>query len=165
MIACVDAHYRETIAVAACVLFRDWDDERPVEEVVERIAGVQEYVPGSFYLRELPCLARVLGRVCHPFDAVIVDGYVWLDEAEMPGLGAHLSRILGGRVPVIGVAKSRFKNPTKSIAIYRGRSARPLFVSSLGIDLAEAAERIRAMGGEYRIPSLLKRVDELCRTG
>jgi deoxyribonuclease V len=38
-------------------------------------------------------------------------------------------------------------------------------VTAVGIDLAEAARRLGEMHGPYRIPTLLKRVDRLCREG
>lgn len=165
MIACTDVAYRENVAVAACVVFRDWSDERTLKEIVERMIGAEEYVPGQFYRRELPCLMKVLGRLDEPLKTVIVDGYVWLDHDGTPGLGAHLHQALGELVPVIGVAKSPFKNPTPAVPVYRGHSIRALYVSAVGINPDEAAERILNMQGPYRIPGLLKRVDRLCRTG
>src|SRR5262245_21390504 len=37
MIACVDVDYRGDVAVAACLLFREWADERVASETVRRI--------------------------------------------------------------------------------------------------------------------------------
>jgi deoxyribonuclease V len=47
--------------------------------------------------------------------------------------------------------------------VIRGRSKVPLNVTAVGIDAAEAAECIRRMDGRHRIPTLLKRVDQLAR--
>jgi deoxyribonuclease V len=44
-----------------------------------------------------------------------------------------------------------------------GRSSRPLFITAAGISAQKAAEHIRSMHGLNRIPTLLKRVDSLCR--
>ena len=40
--------------------------------------------------------------------------------------------------------------------ILRGRSRCPLYVTAVGMDLAEAAGHIQAMHGPYWIPTLLK---------
>jgi deoxyribonuclease V len=160
MIACVDVDYRGDEAQAACVLLRDWDADS-AGVCVERIAGVAPYQPGQFYRRELPCLLAVLAQVKDPLDAVVVDGYVWLHDGA-PGLGAHLYEALGRAVPVVGVAKTRFASPAAA-AVVRGTSRRPLYVTAAGMDLADAAERVRRMHGSFRIPTWLKKVDQLCR--
>jgi deoxyribonuclease V len=164
MLACVDVDYRENSAVAACVLFRSWKDENSADEMVERIDGVEPYQPGQFYKRELPCLLAVLGRASEPLEVVVVDGYVWLRDESTPGLGAHLYQALGGKVPVIGVAKTAFRT-AEALAqpVLHGSSCKPLFVTAAGIDAKLAAAHIQSMHGTFRIPTLLKRVDRLCR--
>lgn len=162
MLACVDVDYQEKGAVAACVLFRSWGDAGSAEERVEAIARVEPYQPGQFYRRELPCLLSVLRTVAEPLEAVVVDGYVWLKDETTPGLGAYLYEALGRDVPVIGVAKTRFAGAAAE-AVRRGDSRRPLYVSAIGIDRQTAAQYIQAMHGPYRIPTLLRRVDQLCR--
>ena len=149
-------------AVAACVLARSWTDEHAAEEIVARVEGVAPYEPGRFYLRELPCLEAVLAKVRAPLEAVVVDGHVWLD-GDRPGLGARLHEALGARVPVIGVAKNPFRGSTRCVAVLRGTSKVPLWVSAMGMDVAAAAEHVRAMHGPHRIPALLARVDRLAR--
>jgi deoxyribonuclease V len=161
MLACVDVDYRDDHALAACVLFRRWDDENSAGTHVEIVAPVRPYQPGQFYLRELPCLLAVLGKVKEPLEAVVVDGYVWLADERSPGLGGHLYAAL--KLPVIGVAKTRFLAATAATAILRGDSQRPLHVTAAGIDVATAARHIQNMHGPYRIPTLLKLVDQLCR--
>lgn len=105
---CVDVDYRADEAMAAAVLFRNWDDDTPAGEVVRRVAGIEPYVPGAFYRRELPCLLAVLADVPEPVELVVIDGYVWVGDESQPGLGARLHQALGGQVPVIGVAKTQF---------------------------------------------------------
>jgi len=163
MIAALDVGYRGTIAVAACVIFEEWSSGGPLEEVQEHIEAVAPYEPGSFYLRELPCLLRVLSRLNVRPDAIIIDGYVWLGPENSPGLGAHLHEALNGKTPVIVVAKSPFKGAPNAQRVLRGNSTRPLYVTSAGMAPAEAGKKIAAMHGPYRIPTLLKRVDQLCR--
>ncbi len=162
MIAAVDVDYRERDAVAACVLFRAWNDEIAAGEHIERIHEVQPYQPGQFYKRELPCLLAVLNAVRDPIEAVVVDGYVWLSRDGKPGLGAHLYEALGQTIPVIGVAKTQFLS-APAATVKRGHSDKPLFVTAAGIELDVAAQQIQGMHGEHRLPTLLRRVDRLCR--
>ena len=165
MIACLDVDYRDGYAVAAGLEFFDWDDEQPATEFLVRIEEVEPYEPGRFYLRELPCLLEALKEVDDEPDAIVIDGYVWLGEEGDPGLGAHLHRAIGGRSAVVGVAKTRFLRARAVEEVLRGESLSPLFVSATGMDLVEAARLVRGMHGPHRIPTLLKRVDRLCRTG
>jgi deoxyribonuclease V len=162
VLACVDVDYRDQDAVAGCVLFHDWTDATPAAERVERIAAVEPYEPGQFYKRELPCILAVLGPVRAQVDVVVVDGYVWLDAQQTAGLGGHLYEALGRTIPIIGVAKTEFLS-APAAPVQRGQSGRPLYVTAVGIDLLIAASHIQAMHGGHRIPTLLKRVDRLCR--
>ncbi len=162
MIACLDVAYGTASACAAGIIFRDWKDATPLEEHVITVEGVKPYQPGQFFRRELPCLLAVLHSLA-PVDVVIVDGYVWLGGTDKPGLGANLYQELGGRAAVVGVAKTRFKGADAACEIFRGRSKRPLFITAAGLNQEVVAEHVRSMHGPYRIPTLLKRVDELCR--
>ncbi len=166
MFACLDVDYREDRApphaMAACVVFDGWTSADVIAEYVQPISTIAPYVPGQLYLRELPCLLAVLQCVTVDLQAIIVDGYAFLDDAGRPGLGAHLHQALDGRTPVVGVAKNFFRD-NAAARVLRGRSTRPLYVSAVGMDPAIAAEGIRRMHGDHRLPTLLKRVDRLCR--
>ena len=164
MIAAVDCHYRRDFAVAGGILFHNWNSPNAELEFRVVLEHVKPYEPGSFYRRELPCLVKLLDQVKDRFDVVLIDGYVWLNAEESPGLGVHLHRALGMRVPVIGVAKSPYRSASHARRIFRGSSLRPLYVTSVGMDPLEAAGNIESMHGAYRIPTLLKRVDRLCRS-
>lgn len=164
MIAATDCHYRESDAVAAVILFSDWRAESPNFEHQDTFCEPEPYRPGSFYRRELPCVLRALDRVRHRFHEAVIDGYVWLPDSR-PGLGAHLFQALGETIPIIGVAKSSYLGSPHAQRILRGRSRRPLFITAAGIDPIIAAERVKYMHGAHRIPTLLKRVDSLCRKG
>lgn len=65
---------------------------------------------------------------------------------------------------MIGVAKSAFPG-APSVEVLRGHSKTPLHVTAAGVDVAQAAESIRAISGAHRIPDMLRRVDRLSRTG
>jgi deoxyribonuclease V len=161
MLACVDVDYRAMSAVAACVLFRAWSDADSADVLVQTIDNVEAYQPGQFYRRELPCLLSVLATVSEPLETIVVDGYVWLGE-RTPGLGAHLYEALRWRVPVVGVAKTRYAGAPAE-EVQRGGSRRPLYITAAGIDPRTTARYVQSMHGAYRIPTLLRRVDQLCR--
>ena len=165
MLACIDVDYRDndSMAVAACVLFDDWQDEQPADEKTAIITSVDDYVPGQFYKRELPCILRVLEDVVVPLDAIVIDGYVWLGDASKPGLGAYLFQAMHQSVPIIGVAKNEYSGAVLALEVLRGTSTKPLYVTAAGIEVETAAARVKAMHGPFRIPTLLKRVDQLCR--
>lgn len=161
LIALLDVDYRDGHALAACVLIEHWKDAAPLSEHTAHIDHVAPYVPGQFFERELPCLLGVLAQLPRRPDIAVVDGYVWLGE-DRPGLGARLHEALGGAVPVVGVAKTRF-HEAPGIEIFRGTSRRPLFVTAVGIDVEEAARSVAGMHGEHREPALIKRADQLAR--
>lgn len=163
MLACVDVDYRPDEAVAACLLFSDWSDPTEASALIEHLPPAAPYQPGQFYLRELPCLLHVLRRVPSALAVIVIDGYVWLGAQGQPGLGARLHQELG--VPVIGVAKTAFRDSPDSVAVYRGQSQKPLHVSTAALDRTAAARAIQGMHGPHRIPTLLKQVDRLCRDG
>lgn len=146
---------------AAGVWFRGWAASTAEHEATAVVWEVAEYTPGEFYRRELPCLLAVLAEG-PPAEVVVVDGYVGLGDGR-PGLGAHLFEALGGGVAVIGVAKTKFASG-EAVPVYRGGSRSPLWVTAAGLDAAEAAKRVAAMVGPYRVPTLLKRADHLART-
>jgi deoxyribonuclease V len=163
MIAFIDVDYREEDAVAACVLANDWSDAEPAAEFVESIHNVAPYESGQFFRRELPCLLAVLAKLPAPPTTIVVDCYVWLGDGSISGLGAHLFEALHRLVPVVGVAKTRFVSATAAQEVFRGGSRRPLFVTAAGMEAAVAADQVRSMHGPFRIPTLLQRVDHLCR--
>src|SRR5262249_23574876 len=138
-------------------------DAAPVVELTESIGHVEQYEPGQFYKRELPCLLAVLGHVREPIDVVVVDGFVWLGDETRPGLGAHLHRALGETVPVVGVAKNPFVGAVVAGPVRRGAGRKPLWVTAVGLDADVAAEAVHSMHGDSRLPTLLRRVDQLCR--
>jgi deoxyribonuclease V len=161
VIVAVDVDYRETEVVAAAIGFESWTDHRTtIEIVVTSDAPPAPYEPGKFYRRELPHIRSALTLMLPPLTAIIVDGYVWLGSDK--GLGAHLYDALGQTTPVIGVAKTQFAGAL-AIEVIRGVSARPLYVTAAGMDATQASEHVLNMHGDHRIPTLLKRVDQLAR--
>jgi deoxyribonuclease V len=168
VLACVDVDYAATDACAGCLVFAAWTDAVAAETHTSVTTLAAEYAPGELYRRELPPILDVLARVRAPLEAIVVDGYVWL-AGHGHGLGAYLHEALG--VPVIGVAKSAWTRPPfadepaerRVVAVVRGGSAKPLFVTAVGVDPDAAAANVARMHGAHRLPTLLKAVDRLVR--
>lgn len=159
---CVDVQYSDLNASVAGVLFQEWEDPQPFGELIITTVVPSDYEPGAFYKRELPCILELLSQLPKQPALIIIDGYVWLGP-DRPGLGHHLFTALDGKVPVIGVAKNWFHGIDDSAALLRGTSKKPLFVTAQGMDADEAIRGIKAMHGPHRVPTLIKRADQLCR--
>lgn len=160
--AAVDVYYPPSGgAVAALVVARDRRFATTVDERQVALPEVNPYQPGNFAARELPALRAVLAGV-DALELLIVDGYVHLDPEGRPGLGAHAHAEFG--IPVIGVAKSRFRSASHAVEVRRGRARKPLFVTAAGVPVDRAAAVVRHMTGEFRLPDALRRVDALSRT-
>ena len=121
--AAVDVHYLSTGgARAAAVLAADAAFAHVLAERAAVVPRVPPYRPGEFYLRELPPLRAVLNDLSG-LGLLVVDGYADLDPSGRPGLGAHAHAEFG--IPVIGVAKSRFRTATHAVPVLRGSSGAP----------------------------------------
>ena len=158
-----DVHYLPPGgARAAAVVAADPAFSRLTGERIAVVADVVPYQPGQFSLRELPPLRAVLDGVIG-LSLLVIDGYADLDPDGRPGLGARARDEFG--VPVIGVAKTPFRTATHAIAVLRGTSARPLYVTAAGMPRADAASLVRQMAGRHRLPDALRRADNLARHG
>lgn len=133
-ILAVDVHYGADIAVAGGILFDDWTSETVQAQYTARRDGVEPYRAGAFFERELPILLDLIDAVPTRPGTIIVDGYVTLGADRRDGLGACLYQALGGSRPVIGIAKTRFRDTPSETEVLRGRSRTPLYVTSRGID-------------------------------
>jgi deoxyribonuclease V len=162
-IAALDAAYADSRGAAACVLFAAWDAETPTSTIAKAWpAPPAPYESGAFFKRELPALLAVASGL-PPLSAIVIDGYVWLDADNTPGLGGRLYQALGSTTPVIGVAKTMLRGDDWSAQVMRGASARPLYVTAAGVDLADAAAAVKRMHGRYRVPTLLRLADQAAR--
>ena len=163
MNAILDVCYGNGTAVAACVQFGDWTDNQASSVNISEGEVQAAYVPGRFFELELPCLLHAIERVSVRFEVIVIDGYVHLKPPHVKGLGYHLAETVSYPVAVIGVAKSPFKVADQFVPVFRGRSRRPLFVSAIHMPAEQAAARIKSMAGPFRIPTLIKMADRLCR--
>ncbi|WP_433813865.1 endonuclease V [Flavobacterium johnsoniae] len=165
MILAFDTYYFDNKAKTVCLEFENWNEDKNFKVHTEIIDNVSEYIPGEFYKRELPCILSLLNKIdLKNIEAIIVDGFVYLDDDKKYGLGGHLYEKLNNEISIIGVAKTNFASIEKDKkALLRGDSAKPLFITSIGIDLEEAFQKVESMAGEFRMPTLLKELDRLTK--
>lgn len=155
----IDVFYQSDKANVVGVLFDKWNQEEPDDIIQTLFDGVDDYQPGSFYKRELPCILKLIDMIeLEDIDCIVVDGYVFLDRYGKKGLGSYLYEAINCKVPIIGVAKNYFHD-TNATVLYRGNSKKPLYITSVGIENEEATQRISSMHGLYRFPTLLKLLD------
>ena len=159
MLFAVDAFYTDDASHVAGVTFDNWQDCEPTEIYTACLPPSAEYQPGQFYKRELPCILALIEQHNLVPDVIVIDGYVFLDGISSPGLGKYLHESLDEIPAIVGVAKNPFRGTTSEYQVLRGQSTRPLYVTSVGITLADAKRNIQAMHGPYRMPTLLALVD------
>ena len=80
-----------------------------------------------------------------------------------PGLGKHLYDALDQAIPVVGIAKNNLPTTPDHLAVCRGGSITPFYVTSVGIDPDDAKKHLLSMHGDFRIPVMLKRADQIAR--
>lgn len=167
MLLCTDVQYydEKDIASVAGGLFQKWTDDDFLRTIKLPCYNIQPYEPGEFYKRELPCLIKLIKQIEEPLEAIIVDGYVCLGKDMHPGLGQYLWDSLEQKVPIIGIAKAEYRGTPYSCEILRPNSIKPLYVTvTSDISLAIAKKHVLSMSGGFRIPTLLKKVDQIART-
>lgn len=75
MILIVDVSYSDDSALAAGIVIESWESNVVVERLTAKVDGLASYIPGKFYLRELPCIIELLKHVEHPLECIVVDGW------------------------------------------------------------------------------------------
>ncbi|HEX8561911.1 MAG TPA: endonuclease V [Flavobacterium sp.] len=159
MILAFDTYYFGNKAKTVCLKFDD--AEKYLQVYTEVLEDVAEYIPGEFYKRELPCIMSLINKMdVTNISCIIVDGFVFLDDNNKPGLGGYLYEALDRSIPVVGVAKTNFATIEKNKRLlFRGGSNNPLFITAVGIELDKAVNKIGSLKGNFRIPTLLKLLD------
>ncbi|MBB4803951.1 exodeoxyribonuclease-5/deoxyribonuclease V [Flavobacterium nitrogenifigens] len=165
MILAFDTYYFDQKAKTVCLEFSQWNEDKNFKVYTEIIENVEEYIPGEFYKRELPCIVSLLNKIdLSTIDVIVVDGFVYLNDDQKFGLGGYLYEKLNKHIPIIGVAKTNFASiENNKKAIFRGDSKKPLYITSIGIDLEEAYKKVESMHGDFRMPTLLKELDRLTK--
>lgn len=161
MLVAVDVHYKESYAKTVLLLFENWQSEVPLDVIEVTIDQVDNYIPGEFYKRELPCITKALKKIdLKQVTLLIIDGYIYVDNEGGYGLGGRLYATLGEKIPVAGVAKTKFQANEETVTeVFRGESKKPLYVSAIGVDREWVAKQVQGMHGEFRLPYLLKLMD------
>ena len=159
----IDVHFGGEGARAAAVAFDAWDSPEATRTYTSQVPHIEKARPGELDLRGLPCIIQLLREHALEPDLVLIDGFVDLDAKETPGLGRHLYHALGGRAAVIGVSKSSNPALPPQFEVFREAEARPLLVTSVGINIGAAKAGLRAMHGRKRVPTLLKLVARIAR--
>jgi len=165
MIACLDVHYYDDYACATAVVFNNWSATKPIKEYSTVFQWNKKYKSGKFYQRELKPLLKVIEIIAEPIQLFIIDAYCYLSDDRSPGLGLYLYKALNKQIPVVGVAKNKFKNTHIAEEVFRSQSKKPLYVTSVGISQVQAASNIAIMAGKFRIPDFLKLADQKAREG
>lgn len=154
-----DFNYRCAISftrsTAVAGLIKDWQSTQFDKIYTIDIKDILDYQSDQFYQRELPCILQLLDVIEEHYDYIIIDGYVFLSAEQSPSLGFHLWDALTIKKPIIGVVKNFFKDTPQNCEILRGKSQKPLFITSIGINLIDAKQNILKMSGEHRLPDLI----------
>ncbi len=152
----LELHHAGDLVVVAAVAFDEWDAAEPTKTYTSRCQRAGKATAGEPDLRDLACMLQLLREHGLAPDNLLINGFVHLDAQETAGLGWHLYLALGGRVAVIGVARSARSALGAQYEVFREELARPLTVTCAGVDLGAAKTRLRAMHGRRRVPTLLK---------
>lgn len=109
MILAFDTYYFDDKAKTVCLAFNNWQQPEVEAVFTEVLNNIAPYTPGEFNKRELPCIISLNNKISYSsIDAIIIDGFVFLDDNKKHGLGMHLYNALNQAIPVIGVAKTNF---------------------------------------------------------
>lgn len=165
MILAFDTYYFEDKAKTVCIAFENGTDDQNYKTYTETLENVEEYRSGEFYKRELPCILSLFRKLqIENIETIVIDGFVFLDDNQKPGLGERLYKQLESKIPIVGVAKTNFATIEKNKRqLLRRKSKKPLYITAIGIDLDKATALIENMSGQNRIPTLLKTLDMLTK--
>ena len=96
----VDTYYSSGKAYTVGVVFSSWSQKYP-DQIISTESEIEEdYIPGEFYKRELPCIMNLISGAINLqyFDTIIVDGFVML-PGDKKGLGAKLWDLVKDKFP------------------------------------------------------------------
>lgn len=176
MILALDSYYKDDICNTSLVVFENINSSESIYTDTIYTKVTSDYIPGEFYKRELPGIIKILEKlkeehidIWNNVKIIITDSFITLKYGYevWSGLGQHLAdylKSIGEDKIIYGVAKSNFcDSHLISHAIFRGESSKPLYVQSTSGEHTGVAFMIKNMHGQYRIPTMLKLVDQLSR--
>ena len=178
-----DTYYYKDRAKTVGIIFNSWEDSEPAEIIHSWLSADKygPYIPGEFYKRELPCIINLFKEHnidLKEFDTIILDGLARLPGSSTEGLGAHLEDKIQelwpdldfyDRPSIMGIAKTKFgdvENDPGTSVVHRGTAKTPLYVNTTWhlMSSADAAENLKKMHGDNRIPTLLKLLDRATKS-
>jgi deoxyribonuclease V len=162
--AAVDVYYKKESATTALVEFSDFSSDKVTGTFIQKSEIPAPYIPGKFFLRELPCILKILEKANRVYKIILIDGFVFLRKPACYGLGGHLAKALDFKTVIIGIAKNYFNLAERFVEIKRGKSSKSLYVSSFKMKPEKAGSLIKEMFGSYRIPYMLKLTDRLSKS-
>ena len=174
MILAIDTYYLSDKAKTVGILFKDWIDLVPEEIITSWTDQFGPYIPGKFYLRELPPILDLLEKIQGKEERItyiILDGFLRIHDKETgelrEGLGDMLLRRIKPWNPcLIGVAKKDFGGTGliygEALGYTRGpKGSTPLWIQGGGgLSNEEALRLVKRMKGQYRLPELLRLLDK-----
>jgi len=161
----VDVHYNDNgTANVSSLEFEEWNASDYKYASTKIVENIKPYESGQFYKRELPCIISILGEFnLDLVEYIIIDGYVWLGTVDKPGLGTYLYHAFNQKIPIIGVAKSKYDHTPQDEDFAIEFAYNTASLEGNTITLEEAKNFIQKMHGDNRIPTLLKKVDQIAR--
>lgn len=178
-----DTYYYKDRAKTVGVIFNSWEDSEPAEVIHSWLSDTEygPYIPGEFYKRELPCIINLFKTNnidLKDYDTIILDGLARLPGSSEEGLGIHLEDKIQelwpdldfyDRPAIMGIAKTKFgdvENDKGTSVVLRGTAKTPLYVNTTWhmLSSSEAADNLKKMHGDYRIPTLLKILDKATKS-
>ena len=185
MILAIDVYYYPLDSwksyTVSGVKFKSWESKEP-EEIIRYTRSKSDtvklspYISGKFKDRELPCILNYLkNENLQEIDTIIIDGYVILvneDLESIDTLGTSLySKLCSmgfGHISVVGIAKTKYRDDSmmlESIPVLRGDAINPIYITSTGwINSKDAAEKIKSMYGDHRLPELIRLADKYSKS-
>ena len=161
----VAVHDLDGGTIVAAVAFDEWDAAEASRTFTSGVAPGDPPVRSPRGAAELASVLQLLREHALEPELIVIDGPVHLDAAEKPAWGRHLFDALGGRSAVIGISTRTVPGLRAQFEVWRDEEARPLIVTSIGIDLGAAKVRVRMMHGRRRVPTLMKLAARLARGG
>ena len=175
----LDIQYADDVAHVGAA----WSDDQGERVFTARAAAPVGYVPGAFCFREGPPLVALIAAIAtlglQP-ELVLVDGHglahprragaaCWVGvETGLPTLGCAKQTLLpyvGSLGPERGARLPVFLGGEQVGFVLRTRDqVKPMFVSpGHRIGIEQAAERVLALPGSYRVPDPLRTADYAAR--
>lgn len=172
-ILAVDTFYHPDKAKTVGVLFDSWDQDEPSMVIESWTTDFGPYIPGQFYLRELPPTMKLLEQVdIKEIGVLIVDGFLQVYDSEVgrleKGLGLRLGEILRIEkkdLVLVGVAKTDYREQGERWKLAepwkRGPlGSKPLWVQVDGMRIPDLMHGLGQMKGNCRLPDMLRILDK-----